>query len=235
VSGEVEQPQKREEAVKVLGEILGHMELPATLDAKDADDGAISIAVGLTEALPGVQTGRRSPFSDALQYLVNKRVNPPGTPRRHVLVGIGAHPAPRAPKAPKQPAQAGNGAPAAAEAPSPRAKPAVEPKAQRAAPAMPQKAKEEDERTLEVELSKPFAREVERMAAASAALGRYYVLMGLGAEDRARVLKAAQGADGVTVKADGEGRNRRLVFTPAKPVPLPRKLLPMDMDDDELE
>lgn len=231
-------PEKREEAVKVLGEILGHMELPAKLDAKDAADGAISISVELGEALPGVAAGKRSPFSDALQYLLNKRVNRPGAERRHVLVGIGSHPEPRGPKAakaqaPTAPAPAGvpNGAPPSAVSPgsparqrSPRAAESV---------SVPATSREADERSLEVEVPAAFAQEVRRMAEASAKLGRYFALLGLGVEDRARVLKAAVGTGGVAVKAEGEGRNRRVVFTPEKPVPMPRKMLPVDDFEDE--
>lgn len=226
-------PAKREEAAQVLGEILGHMEVPAKLDAKDAADGAISIAVELEEAVPGVASGKRSPFSDALQYLVNKRVNRPGMERRHVMVGIGAHPEPRGPK-PARPATpagppAAHGPRAAAAAVTP---PAPRAAAQRPAPAPV--AREVDERTLEVQVPAPLAREVKRLAEASAKFGRYFALVGLGAEDRARVLQASAGTADVAVKVEGEGRNRRVVLTPAKPVPLPRQRLPLD-DIEDLE
>lgn len=242
------EPQKREEAVKVLGEILGHMELPAKLEAKDGADGAISIAVQIDEALPGVTAGRRSPFSDALQYLVNKRVNRPGAERRQVLVGIGSHPEPRGPKAARGAAPVAGGAPApgaapiaapqsAASAPAPRPAPQARPPRAAPAPAAAApSAREADERSLPVEVPPSFAAEVRRMAEASAKLGRYYVLLGMGAEDRARVVKAAADTRGVTLQVDGDGRNRRVVFSPEKPVPLPRKLLPLDdFDDEEVE
>lgn len=230
-------PAKRAEAAQVLGEILGHMELSAKVDAKDADGGAISIAVQLAEPLPGVADGKRSPFSDALQYLVNKRINRPGAERRHVMVGIGAHPEPRAPKPPRAP-----------QAPSPAAAPAANGQANppsgkaraqgAAAPARaPAPSREPDERTLEVETSPALAKELDRLAEASAAFGRYFGLIGLGAEDRARVVKAVAGVEKVSAKVEGEGRNRRVVLVPAKPVPLPRQRLPLedieDLEDEE--
>jgi predicted RNA-binding protein Jag len=223
-------PAKRAEAAQVLGEILGHMELSAEVDAKDADGGAISIAVQLAEPLPGVADGKRSPFSDALQYLVNKRINRPGAERRHVMVGIGAHPEPRAPKPPRAAAPASNGQ---ANPPSGKARaPAA------AAPARaPAPSREPDERTLEVETSPALAKELDRLAEASAAFGRYFGLIGLGAEDRARVVKAVAGVEKVSAKVEGEGRNRRVVLVPAKPVPLPRQRLPLedieDLEDEE--
>jgi hypothetical protein len=54
-------------------------------------------------------------------------------------------------------------------------------------------------------------------------------------DDRARVLKAVEGVEGVAVTGEGEGRCRRVVFTPAKPAPLPRRLLLPDDDEDAVE
>jgi hypothetical protein len=40
----------------------------------------------------------------------------------------------------------------------------------------------------------------------------------------------------VRVACEGEGRNRRVVFTPEKPAPLPkRSMLPDDDEEDDLE
>ena len=54
---------------------------------------------------------------------------------------------------------------------------------------------------------------------------------------RRTLLKAAGGAPEVAVKVEGEGRNRRVVLTPAKPIPLPRQRLPVedieDLEDEE--
>jgi hypothetical protein len=53
---------------------------------------------------------------------------------------------------------------------------------------------------------------------------------------RARVLKAVGDVPGLKVSCEGEGRNRRVVFTPDKLAPLPkRSMLPADDDEDELE
>jgi predicted RNA-binding protein Jag len=231
-------PAKRDEAAQVVGEILGHMALSAKLDAKDAAGGAISIAVQLAEPVPGVVDGKRSPFSDALQYLVNKRINRPGAERRHVMVGIGGHPEPRAPKPPRAPA-----APSPAGGPAPQA-PAAAPVAKgraqgAAAPARtaPAASREPDERTLAVETAPALAKELQHLAEASAAFGRYFALIGLSAEDRARVVQGTAKVAQVSTKVEGEGRNRRVVLVPAKPVPLPRQRLPVedieDLEDEE--
>ena len=53
--------------------------------------------------------------------------------------------------------------------------------------------------------------------------------------DRARVLKAVGGVAGVAVAGEGEGRCRRVVFTPDKPAPLPRRMLLPDDDEDDFE
>ena len=51
-------------------------------------------------------------------------------------------------------------------------------------------------------------------------------------EDRARVLKSVEGVSGLAVRGEGEGRNRRVVFTPDKPAPMPKRNHP-NFDDDE--
>jgi predicted RNA-binding protein Jag len=83
----------------------------------------------------------------------------------------------------------------------------------------------------------PALREVARkLAEKSASLGRFYALVTVKQDDRARVLKAVEGVPGVKVSCEGEGRNRRVVFTPEKPAPLPkRSMLPDDDDEDDLE
>jgi hypothetical protein len=68
-----------------------------------------------------------------------------------------------------------------------------------------------------------------QLAHKSASLGRFYAVLGLTPDDRARVLQAARGIEGVRVNAEGEGRHRRLVFRPEKPAPLPKRV----PDDDE--
>jgi predicted RNA-binding protein Jag len=83
----------------------------------------------------------------------------------------------------------------------------------------------------------PALREVARkLAEKSGSLGRFYALVTLKQDDRARVLKAVEGVRGVKVSCEGEGRHRRVVFTPEKPAPIPkRSMLPDDEDEDDLE
>jgi predicted RNA-binding protein Jag len=71
------------------------------------------------------------------------------------------------------------------------------------------------------------------MAERSAQLGRFYAIASMTAENRKRVLMAAASVPGVQVRAEGEGRNRRVVFVPAKPVPMPRRAVLDYGDDDE--
>jgi predicted RNA-binding protein Jag len=75
--------------------------------------------------------------------------------------------------------------------------------------------------------------EARSLAEKSARLGRFYALMPMAAEDRARVLKAAAGVAGVRVHTEGEGRHRRVVFSPEKPAPLPRRSALPDWDEEE--
>ena len=76
---------------------------------------------------------------------------------------------------------------------------------------------------------------IKDLAEKSARLGRFYAIAPMRADDRARVLRAALGVTGVAATVEGEGRNRRVVFTPEKPVPLPKRNLPEMDDDEELE
>ena len=72
------------------------------------------------------------------------------------------------------------------------------------------------------------------LAQKSATLGRFYAVAPMKVEDRARMLKAAGAVAGVRVFVEGEGRNRRLVFAPDKPAPMPKRSA-LPQDDDELE
>ena len=212
---------KRAEALKVAGELLALIDLPHALELKDAEDGGLSLAVMLEAEFAPAQ--KRTPFTDAFQLMLNKLVNRPGQERRFIAVGFGGHPAPRSPRPAPAPVAMPSPAPAAAAPQAPARK-----------PAQPPAPKVEDERSLSVNEDAALASEVKRLAEQSARLGRFYALAAMGPEDRARVLKAAAGVAGVQVAAVGEGRNRRVVFTPDKPVAMPRRLLPAD-DDEELE
>lgn len=269
-------PDKKEQAQKVLAEILRLMELPARLDIKAAADGGISIAIHFEGEVPGIQQGRRSHLIDSLQVIVNKIINRPGMDRRWVSLGAGAHPEPRPPPgerprrgaqtqgAPQAAAPAGApqpGAPMAPQGVTPVAPlpPAAAPAPQAARPAQPQQGQsrgkqrpqggpplrgeertaaaaprrpEPDEAAMEVSEDPALAAAVRALAEKSAALGRFYGIAAMKQEDRARVLKGASGVAGVKVGVEGEGRSRRVVYTPAKPTPMPKRAIP-DYDEDE--
>ncbi|MGZ6139731.1 MAG: hypothetical protein ACXWLA_03610 [Myxococcaceae bacterium] len=216
---------RRAQAVSMLEQLLRTMAIPATLEAKDLPDGSVSIAVMPGVELPGVPLGRRSPVGDALQYLLNKLVNKPGTERRWIAVGLGGHPEPRGakpqpqPRAPvPSPAPLTNGSgaiPAARPPPPPRV-------------AAPARSSETDERALVTEADPALDAAARALAERSASSGRVYALVTLGALERGRVLKAADAVSAVSARAEGEGRLRRVVLTPEKLVPMPRQRLPVD-------
>jgi predicted RNA-binding protein Jag len=214
---------RRAQAVAVLEQLLRGMDVPATLDTKELPDGSISIAVTPTVDLAGVVAGRRSPLGDALQYLVNKLVNKPGQDRRWVAIGLGGHPEPRGQRAARPvapaPASVTNGAApsAAAARPSPAPRPVA-----------PARSSDADERTLVTDEDAPFDAAARALAERSASSGRIYAVVTLGSPERGRLLKASDGVEGVTARAEGEGRLRRVVLTPDKVVPMPRQRLPVD-------
>jgi predicted RNA-binding protein Jag len=236
---------------KLLTDILGLMGFPARLDMQDATDGSLSVALHFESGAPqGVEPGKRSQVLDSLQFLLNKMLHRPGVDRRWVMLGAGAHPEPR-PRREPAPQQAPAPAPTASVAqvaaapaqPARAAQPAPQQRNAKGGPQAPQKAAqpqqgaakagEVDERTLPVEEDAVMREAVRKLAQKSASLGRFYAFAAMKTEDRARVLKAVEGVEGVKVAAEGEGRNRRVVFTPAKPAPMPkRSLLPDDDEDD---
>ncbi|WP_223640593.1 hypothetical protein [Corallococcus sp. EGB] len=247
---------------KLLTDILGLMGFPARLDLQDASDGSLSVALHFESgAPPGVEPGKRSQVLDSLQFLLNKMLHRPGVERRWVMLGAGAHPEPRPRRDAAAQQQAAAAAPAAsvaqvaasapaqpparAAAPAPASQPqqrnarggqpGPQQPAKPAQPQAPAKAVEADERTLQVEEDPVFRGAVRKLAEKSASLGRFYAFAAMKTEDRARVLKAVEGVDGVKVAAEGEGRNRRVVFTPAKPAPLPKRSLLPDDDEDDVD
>ncbi len=141
--------------------------------------------------------------------------------------------------APAQVAQAPAAAPAMAVAPAPApAMPARKPSpppAQTRGPAQaPARRSDGDESNLEVPEDSALSQAVVRLARKSAELGRYYAITPMKPEDRARVLKSVAGVPGMRASVEGEGRNRRVVFTPDKPAPLPkRNAIPDYGDEDE--
>ena len=224
-------PDRPAEAAAVLRELLRLADVPATLDVKDTAEGGISIALQLGVELPGVLLGRRGTFVDALQFLVNKLTHRPGSERRWVSLGVGEHPPPRGPRPPRSP-------PGAAQVlrPAAPARP-VPPEAQPApvedvSPPAPRNSAPEEavEVTEDVELT----RAARALAEASATTGRFYGVVALSDEDRARVVRAVSGVAGVRAVLEGEGRQRRLVLTPDRPTPMPRKTHPLGVDVDEV-
>lgn len=242
---------------KLLTDILGLMGFPARLDLQDAADGSLSVALHFESgAPPGVEPGKRSQVLDSLQFLLNKMLHRPGVERRWVMLGAGAHPEPRPRRDAAAQQQAAAAAPVAsvaqvastpaqqparAAAPAPAAQPPqrnARGGQQAAKPAQaqgPAKSVDADERTLQVEEDPVFREAVRKLAEKSASLGRFYAFAAMKTEDRARVLKAVEGVGGVKVAAEGEGRNRRVVFTPAKPAPMPKRSLLPDDDEDDVD
>lgn len=242
----------RSRVERLLTDILGLMGFPARLDFKDASDGSLSVALHFQgEPPPGVEPGKRSQVVDSLQFLLNKMLHRPGTERRFLLVGAGMHPEPRSERMKREQAAAQAAAQQAAAqqapAPAPTPQPAPpaprQPKPARGQQAAPQQAKaaaarpsESDERSLEVAEDASLREAARKLAEKSASLGRFYALVTVKQDDRARVLKAVEGVPGLKVSCEGEGRNRRVVFTPEKPAPIPkRSMLPDDDDEDDLE
>jgi len=217
---------RRARVEETLTELLGRMEMPATLDVRDLADGTFSVAVRFAALPPGVQVGRRSPFMDSLQFLTNKLLHQPRTPgRRWVSLGAMEHPPERGAK----PAKA-NGAAAPTEPAGERRKgreKVAGPKGEMAADTA-----RVDERQLEVEPDPTLAEAALRLAERSAKYGRLYTVLGMGEVDRARVVQAAAPVEGLRVSCEGEGRHRRVIFRPKTLSPLPQRTIP-DWDDEE--
>ncbi|MCY1018267.1 hypothetical protein [Pyxidicoccus sp. MSG2] len=250
-SGSAASGDFRARVEKLLGDILGLMGFPARLDMQDAADGSLSVALHFEAGPPpGVENGRRSQVVDSLQFLLNKMMHRPGVERRWVVLGAGAHPEPRQRREP-QAAQAAQAvapapaapAPAAPRPPPPQAAavaqaPAKAPRGGAQAPAAraaPAARSDMDERTVTVEEDAVLREAARQLAVKSGNLGRFYALAAMKLEDRARVLRAVEGVAGTKVTVEGEGRNRRVVFTPEKPAPLPKKSLLPDDDEDDFD
>lgn len=220
------------QAAGVLRELLRLADVPATLDVKDAADGGISIALVLGVELPGVALGRRGTFVDALQFLVNKLTHRPGSERRWVSLGLGEHPAPRIPRPPRVPTE-GNGT--ARPLPPARAVPVppVVPLAPEEVPVRAARPTVYEEAVVEVREDPELTLAARALAQASVLTGRFYGVVALSADDRSRMVRAVADVTGVRAVVEGEGRLRRLVFTPDRPTPMPRKTHPLGVDVDE--
>jgi predicted RNA-binding protein Jag len=224
---------KRAWAEEVLGELLRLTGLRARLEVKEIApaQGAPTLSVALfpEEEMAGLHPGKRSPLVESIQFLANKIVNR-GPEKKWITIGVGSHPEPR-PPAPK-------GAP---PPPSSRAQPrAVAPpvvRPERAEKATSERAPELDESALEVDAD-PLLESAGRALAEKASLtGRLYAVAPMKPEDRARLFRAGRGVTGASVKVEGEGRHRRVVFVPANPKPMPKKstMPDYDIEDDSEE
>jgi predicted RNA-binding protein Jag len=216
------------QAAAVLKELLRLADVPATLDVKDTAEGGISIALALGAELPGVALGRRGTFVDALQFLVNKLTHRPGSERRWVSLGLGEHPAPRLPRPPRVPGE-GNGAP---RPPPVRAAAAVALPPEEVPVHVPRPVPVEAP-VVEVSEDRELTQAARAMAEASALTGRFYGVVALSEDDRLRMVRAVADVAGVRATVEGEGRLRRLVLTPDRPTPMPRRTHPLGVDVDE--
>ncbi|MDQ3262138.1 MAG: hypothetical protein M3Y59_00540, partial [Myxococcota bacterium] len=91
-------PQRLEDARKVLTELLGLLELPARIELQDAPEGGIAVALHVEGEVQGLATGKRNNVIDSLQFLANKIINKPNQERRWITLGLGGFPEPRVPK-----------------------------------------------------------------------------------------------------------------------------------------
>lgn len=250
-----QQTVKRPEVEALLEDVFKLMEYPAKLDFKEMPDGALGVACHFEGELPGITEGKRSYLVDCVQFWVNKAVNRPNTPRRWVNLGINAFPEPRtdrqqqqmADKSPQEKQVKVAAAPAPAAAPmkqqAPQAKPSrpgQEPQRTKfekgAAPARGQHGSSKvDERSLTPAADPVMTAAGKLLAEKSAKLGRIYAVMGLTNDQRALMIKSAEGLQGVTVKAEGEGHWRRLVTVPDKVTVIAKKQIMPDYDDEEDE
>ena len=103
------------------------------------------------------------------------------------------------------------------------ARPAATPR-----PAPASRPQDVDERTLVTDADAPFEAAARALAERSVSSGRVYAVVTLGAMERGRLLRSTDGVEGVSARAEGEGRLRRVLVTPDKVVPMPRQRLPVD-------
>jgi predicted RNA-binding protein Jag len=235
---------KRAQTETVLSDILRLMGYPAKLDFKDASDGGLSVAMHFEVGeVPFAAAGKRSFVIDSMQFLVNKVVNRPNTERRWVSLGVGEHPAPRPPRStplpgmtPDQPSVTPSNVMQAA----PTHKGSHKGGGQGGpgtSPPLPSSTRPQppaEESALEVKADPRLAALGKALAEKAAKLGRPLGVMLMDADDRARLLKAGESVKGQRTRVEGEGHNRRVVFTPDKPVPMPKKSqFPVFDDEDD--
>ncbi len=234
--------------VEVLLEgLFEHMDYPARMEFKDMPDGGLGVAVHFKGELPGITGNKRTYLVDCIQFLVNKVVNRPNVEKRWVTLGVNAFPEPRgtkpepsaptAPKASAPPVKAPAPSSSAARASAPPAAapnaPPKRPQPAQQQPSRSSRSSEHDEKSMKVEPSPMMTRLGETLAHKASKFGRFYAVPLLAVEDRARVMAAAAKVKGLSVKAEGEGYFRRVVFTPEKPTVIAKKQVMPDYDDEE--
>jgi predicted RNA-binding protein Jag len=222
---------KRAWAEEVLAELLRLAGLRARLEVKETagPQGGLGLSVALfpEEEIPGLQAGRRSPLVESLQFLANKIVNR-GPDKKWIAIAVGGHPEPRV---------AGGKAPRAEAAPkggtTPAAAAAQRPQPQPWRPPAPERVAVNDESVLEVPADPLLEAAGRALAEKASATGRVYAVVPMREEDRARLARGGKGIAGASIKVEGEGRHRRVVFVPANPKPMPKKSAMPDYDDED--
>jgi hypothetical protein len=174
---------------------------------------------------PRQERPQRAPQSQSPQPVAAEGQVPAGAPAPGQAQPQAAAPAQarpahgRGPRGEKR--ERGEGAPERPERPA-QAKPAA---------AAPPKA-EPEELKLEVPEDPAMAALARQVAEKSARNGRFYAVSPMKAEDRARMMKGAAGVAGVKVTIEGDGRSRRVLYSPEKPAPMPKKGLMPDYDEE---
>lgn len=223
---------KRAWAEEVVGELLRLSGLRVRLEVKElpAQNGgpALSVALFPEEEIAGLQPGKRSPLVESIQFLANKIVNR-GPEKKWIAIGVGSHPEPRPVTTKSAPPTPPTRAPARPTTPpAPRPERVERP---------PERGVDVDESALEVAPDALLEAAGRRLAEKASTTGRLYAVAPMKADDRARLLRAGQGVPGASVRVEGEGRHRRVVFVPANPKPMPkRSAMPdYDIEDDSEE
>lgn len=225
---------QRPQVQALLDTIFKLMDYPARLDFRDMPDGALGVAVHFDGDQPGISAGKRSLLVDSIQFLVNKAINRPNVPRRWVNLAVNAFPEPRQLKDGPRPST-----PPPASAPAPvAASPAKKSTPERGTPAQQKPAPHRqpnaaEERAVEVPADPAWTQAAHLLAQKAARLGRVYAVMMASQDDRARLVAAGKTVAGQTVRVEGEGHWRRVAFVSDKLVPITRKTVMPDYDDED--
>jgi predicted RNA-binding protein Jag len=220
-NGTITPAEKKSLTEPWLTELFKLMEYPAKFEFKDLEDGSLGVALHFDGNLPGITPGKRTWLVECMQFILNKVVNRPHLPRRWVNLGVNDFPLPRMPKPPPEPRAPKVAAPPQAPARHQSANPAHAPRPAVDLNAPPPPAREKPPR-----IDKPGSVSSipewtilgQTLAEKSAKHGRYYGVMLLSHDNRARLSKAAMSVNGCRTRIEGEGHWTRVVFSPDKPV-----------------